>query len=175
MSANFIFRCYFWLLIDIYFSFSDNAKSFEFSGGGDQDLNFSNWAPNEFVYVDIPNRIVIEVYGHAFLEDGYYFLPWIIIWKHNDDFPLLEKHNDAFANKFSNKPRAKRSNAEDGTEKISSNLQDISRRCSGLGQVVKIPEIECCSISPVNPVAGPIYFASNCSKDIAKVRKKRFF
>ncbi len=102
-------------------------------------------------------------------------MPWIIIWKHNDDFPLLEKNNDAFANKFSNKSRAKRSNAEDGKETISSNLQDFASRCSGPGQVVKIPEIECCSISPVNPVAGPIYFASNCSKEIAKVRKKRFF
>ena len=93
------------------FGTCEQSKAYEFVSEN-MVINFSNWSPNEFVYVDVPNRIVIEVYGHAFLEDGYFFMPWIIIWKHNHEFPLLAKQNDSFSKRFSNSSRAKRASVE---------------------------------------------------------------
>ena len=151
------------------------SKSFEFISES-KEVNFSNWSPNEFLYVDIPNRIVVEGYGHAFLEDGYYFMPWIIIWKHNDDFPLLAKHNDTYSNKFSKQGRKKRASVEMEKDMLSPKKDFHSNLCNKPGQVIKIPEYVCCTIYPITPLSGPIYFESNCTNNTTKIiRKKRFF
>ena len=117
--------------------------------------------------MDEGNRVVLEEVGLAGLGEGYYMVPWVVVWKQNDEFILFKKHEDEFSNEIKTQLRLKRD-----LSNLSSSVlkRSLIEPCKEKESVYNLDTQSCCKLEPRPQLNGPIEFEKFWQENINKLK-----